>query len=275
MLPGVASGDVRAVHRARVATRRLRELVPVLQLAPDASRKLGKRLRDATRRLGTARELDVFEALLDELRESGRYPDGALQAVAADLRARRGVAGRVEGAVLVDKLRRLARKLDDVAGALEREGEGRPGARGWHWALEARVARRASNLVNAIDAAGAVYLPERLHAVRIAVKKLRYGIELSADARHASAEQDLRALRRWQELLGRLHDLQVLIDRVRQLPTPPSPLETTARHEQDALLAALERTCRHLHARYVRARPDMVALTDRYADRVVSARRAG
>ena len=41
-----------------------------------------------------------------------------------------------------------------------------------------RVARRAASLKAAIDEAGAVYLPERLHAVRIAVKKLRYAVEL-------------------------------------------------------------------------------------------------
>jgi CHAD domain-containing protein len=173
----------------------------------------------------------------------------------------------------MDKLRRLSRKLDDTAAALEREGEGRPGARGWRWALEARVARRASRFASAIDSAGAVYLPERLHAVRIAVKKLRYGVELSAEASGAKADSDLRALKRWQDLLGRLHDLQMLIDRVRHLQAALPPSETAARHEQDALLATLERTCRHLHARYVRVRPAMMALADRFAARAVPARR--
>jgi CHAD domain-containing protein len=259
-----------------VATRRLRELVPVLQLDPDVSHKIGKRLRTATRQLGRARELDVLDQLVGELRESGRYPDGALERVAADVRARQsGVHPGADAPRVVEKLRRLGRKLEAVAERLEREGEGRPGARGWRWALDARVARRGSNLASAIDAAGAVYLPERLHAVRIAVKKLRYGVELSADASHASADADLRDLKRWQELLGRLHDLQVLIDRVRRLQAALPPFEVTARRELDALLAALERTCRHLHARYVRARADMVALADRFAARAVAARRAG
>ena len=38
--------------RARVASRRLRELLPVLQLDGDARRKLGRRLRKVTARLG-------------------------------------------------------------------------------------------------------------------------------------------------------------------------------------------------------------------------------
>jgi CHAD domain-containing protein len=274
MLHGVESGDVRAVHRARVASRRLRELVPVLQLDPESSRKLGKRLREVTRQLGTARELDALGQLVGELQASKDYPAGALQRVAEDIRARRaGVRAGTDGAVQMDKLRRLSRKLDDAAAALEREGEGRPGARGWRWALEARVARRASRLASAIDSAGAVYLPERLHAVRIAVKKLRYGVELSAEASGAKADSDLRALKRWQDLLGRLHDLQMLLDRVRHLQAALPPSETASRHEQDALLTSLERTCRHLHARYVRVRPAMMALADRFAARTVPARR--
>src|SRR5437868_9932798 len=63
-------GDVKALHRTRVASRRLRELIPVLQLQPDIAKKLARRLRKVTERLGTARELDVTLLLIDELYES-------------------------------------------------------------------------------------------------------------------------------------------------------------------------------------------------------------
>ena len=65
MLPGIGAGDPRAVHRARVASRRLRELLPLLQLDGHAAQKLGKRLRKVTRWLGGARELDAILTLLD------------------------------------------------------------------------------------------------------------------------------------------------------------------------------------------------------------------
>ena len=67
------------------------------------------------------------------------------------------------------------------AKALKEPIHGRARA-GWQWAVEARVARRAAALKHAIDEAGSVYLPERLHAVRIALKKLRYGLELWLEA---------------------------------------------------------------------------------------------
>ena len=51
----------------------------------------------------------------------------------------------------------------------------------------------------AIVGAARVYLPERLHQVRIAVKKLRYALELLADSPAAKTTPELRALRRTQE----------------------------------------------------------------------------
>jgi len=58
-LHGVESGEVGAVHRVRVASRRLRELLPVLEIEQALARKLVRRLRKLTRRLGGVRDLDV------------------------------------------------------------------------------------------------------------------------------------------------------------------------------------------------------------------------
>jgi CHAD domain-containing protein len=276
VLRGVESGEIRAVHRARVATRRLRELVPVLRIESSLSRKLMKRLRKATRGLGAVRELDVLELLVDELRATGRYPDGALRRLEADARARRARLDLVaDGRDLGDRLRRLERRLAIVAEALERHEDPSSEVRGWRWALDARVARRAAALRSSVDAAGSVYVPERLHAVRIAVKKLRYAVELASDAGGGAAGRDLKSLERWQDLLGRLHDFQVLIERVHQIQAALPPFEGEARREQEELRVGLERTCRHLHARYVRERAAILELSDRLAARRLQARRAG
>ena len=57
-------GEVDAVHKARVATRRLREAVP-LTLARGRGKRLLRRLRKLTRALGPLRELDVALAGVD------------------------------------------------------------------------------------------------------------------------------------------------------------------------------------------------------------------
>ncbi len=98
MLHEMEEGGVRAVHQARVASRRLRELLPVLQLDPDVLRKLSRRLRKITGRLGTVRELDVLAGVLDELGKAGRHPQQALAQVAATIdEERRPEAGTASG----------------------------------------------------------------------------------------------------------------------------------------------------------------------------------
>ena len=66
-----------------------------------------------------------------------------------------------------------------------------------------------------------MYAPERLHAVRIAAKKLRYGLELAADSGLKQAAPHVRTIKRAQDMLGKLHDLQVLQTHVAAVQAEP------------------------------------------------------
>jgi CHAD domain-containing protein len=133
------------------------------------------------------------------------------------------------------------------------------------WAIDARVAQRSARLNEAMIAAGAVYLPERLHDVRIASKKLRYALELWERLRGERNTPPVRALKRVQALLGRMHDLQVLIERAREVQASLTPPSLSTWRELDELVVALEDMCRRLHARYVRERGALESLTRRAA----------
>ena len=269
MLHGVDADEVSAVHHARVASRRLRELLPILQLDSGVSERLGHRLRRATRRLGAIRELDVLLLLTEELRQSGKHSERALRLVAADVReARDRARGKLSGKRRSGELRRVARKLEKVGHQLEESERGPAGARAWRWVIAARVARRASTLKNAVEGAGALYLPERLHAARIAVKKLRYGMELATEAAGTAGGDDLRTLKRGQANLGRMHDLQVLIDRVRHIQMNLAPSEIVVSKDLDMLVIALDATCRRLHGRFVRDREALLEICRRLAARI-------
>jgi CHAD domain-containing protein len=290
VLSGVEAGDDRAIHKARVASRRLRELIPILQLDPRTARKLGRRLRKVTRRLGKIRELDVLLLLTDELHVSRPTHRDALRRVRDRIARERTDERRLlPERVPIDSLWRLARRLDRVADELrERESADRPERRGperarpMRWAIDARIAHRAARLARAVDAAGAVYLPERLHDVRIAVKKLRYALELRPADRDAPplARQDVRAtagkaartesrraalsvLKRAQTLLGRMHDLQILTDQVRGAQASLAPPTLNVWRGMDALVLALDEACRRLHARYVCERPGLEAALEK------------
>jgi len=266
----IHDGDVEALHRTRVASRRLRELLPVLE--PDAVRKLGSRLRKVTQRLGVVRELDVLTIVIEELRRDDRIASAALQLVDDAVAERR----EAEQARLVEKLpaarlERLARSLEKAASRLESiETRGTlprmPGPRrAWMWALEARVSHRAARALAAIDAAGVVYLPERLHGARIALKKLRYAMELLAELQGRRTTAGVATLKHAQDALGRLHDLEVLIDRTRSVQASIAPPDLTAWRQLGALVRALEDDCRQLHARYLRDRRRLVAIANRAA----------
>jgi CHAD domain-containing protein len=284
VLKDLDQGDVPALHQARVGSRRLRELMPILQLESGTARKLTRRLRKLTGRLGAVRELDVLVLLIDELHVSRRRGSSALGRVGVAISKSRDEARKKLFAhIPIAAMLRLARKLDRVVGDLQQTeaSSSKTAARSWRWAIEARVIRRASRLSHAMDAAGAVYLPERLHAVRIAVKKLRYTVELAAEASHVRHGADLRTLTRGQDLLGRMHDLQVLIDRVRQTQASLTPPSVTVWRDLDAVIISLEDDCRRLHARYMKMRPALEAVAGRRRDQPkapaarAQARRAG
>ena len=271
--PRVDAGNVEAVHRTRVASRRLRELIPLLALDADVARRLNRDLRKVTTQLGAVRELDVLMLLIEELGDSHQYSATALRTLRTTAaQARVSARQRLSAKLPTAKLKRLGRRLERVSKSLhgddltvERNRASGSGSRHvWFWALEARLAQRAARVRAAIERAGAVYVPEHLHRVRIAVKKLRYAAELSAGATHKRIATDIAALRAAQDSLGRLHDLEVLLSRAREAQALCPPDLTTWR-DLGALVHVVENDCRHLHARYMSDRTHLLTTANRMA----------
>jgi hypothetical protein len=114
----------------------------------------------------------------------------------------------------------------------------------------------------AIERAGGIYLPERLHRVRIEAKKLRYALELQRELTHSRSRTHLNRLKSQQDLLGRMHDLEILIDRTRAVQASLAPRHRRAMAELDALIRVLEDECREGHAAYMHTRPALLKLCD-------------
>ena len=262
-------GDVDALHGTRVASRRLRELLPVLRLDAPTTRKLNRRLRKVTKRLGAVRDVDVLMCLIEELHRDRRYSRNALQTVQFAVEEERKTAReRLDERLPPAKLQKVTRRLKRLTKQLQADDTsgreaGEPRVRkATLWALEARATRRATRVGEAIAAAGTVYVPAHLHHVRIALKKLRFALELKAEASLHSATREIAALKSAQDLLGRLHDRQVLIDRARKIQASRLVLDPVARNDLGSLVRMLERDCRTLHARYVRAASNLIAIAE-------------
>jgi CHAD domain-containing protein len=120
-----------------------------------------------------------------------------------------------------------------------------------------------------MENAGPLYVPERLHEVRISTKKLRYALEIAGDAGIPGAVPLIRILKRHQERLGHLHDLQMLLKHVRQ--TEASASAGTRVNDLTAYAHSLDRECRRLHADYVERRADLASVVENVRQNVVPA----
>jgi len=263
----VEQGSVEALHRTRVASRRLRELVALIPLDRASNRTLKRQLRKVTRQLGAVRELDVLVDLIDEFDRSRRYSPNVMATLRWTVdRTRATARARLTAKLPAGKLERLVNRLERAIDATSNDDGGREARarRQWQSALDARLARRAAGVRAAIDIAGALYAPEPLHHVRIALKKLRYAAELAQPARRRRLRADVADLKAAQDLLGRMHDYEVLIAAGRDLQASLDPPVLATWRELKRLVHDLEDDCRQMHARYMRDRSRLIAIADRF-----------
>ena len=247
-LPMAVEGEVESLHQCRVATRRLREVLPLCaaEVSPVTAGRARRRLRRVGRALGPVREADVALELVDRLSRQGVVPEAA----GGHLR-RHLVDERDEGREqMIDRLRsvntrKLERDLADIARLLGMRQQ----TDGWAYTLATRMGSRAQRLREAIGMAGPLYIADRVHAVRIAAKKLRYSLEFAVETREARVKGAVRQIKDVQETLGRLHDQDVLASLVRDLTSPHADQPWNG--DLEDVRQWLERECRELHGRYV------------------------
>lgn len=260
--PKALKGDGRGLHAVRVASRRLREALRLIDHPRRESRKLARELKRITRVLGPLRELDVSRALLGALAKSEPWLAPAAQLV--DVRLLE--IGAVRRARLTGRLRELDEKdlFDRIGHVLKRAHAGRRVSLDDRARIASLIAERAAGVRAAADAAGALYATEALHEVRIKTKKLRYALEVGRAARLAGAGPAATRLRRYQNLLGDLHDHQELSAHATRLQSR-LPLEDDDLGAISDLLVYVETQCRKLHAEFVSHRSALVGLADQLA----------
>jgi CHAD domain-containing protein len=264
-LEGARAGDVTAVHQARVASRRLREAIPVVGTVagPRLLRRATRRVRRLTQALGPVRELDVSLGLLDQVGSAQRGLADAIAATRALVSDERDARRRV-------MLSALRPAETDAAIAAVRDVRASAGDDdlSWRAVLSARITRRSQTLRSAVDEAGVMYGTEALHGVRIASKKLRYALELAGEARVAGVRRALLVLRDIQDLLGELHDRDVLGRFADEAASGGSPRLAS---REVRLVGVLQAECLAIHSRYLKLRGRVVVVADDAAGRVAPA----
>jgi CHAD domain-containing protein len=201
--------QVEAVHDLRVAMRRLRAALGLCGPALDGEEREAKQLQDA---LGDVRDAQLQIAWLGEaLLSATELPGGRARrrdALAALIEHRQDDLRRAEKRLL-EALRRWRETEPRLLGALETlDRKGKLGGR----RVRARVRRRLKTLRKRMRDAEGALRADVAHALRIAVKKLRYDAELVRPALQQQADAVLEAVEPLQELLGNLHDADVRLE---------------------------------------------------------------
>ncbi|MCG5054235.1 MAG: CHAD domain-containing protein [Myxococcales bacterium] len=215
-----------AVHDFRVASRRLAAALQATTAvlpggdAHRACKKLRKQVKRAFKRLGTLRDLEVIGALSDSF--STDTP--ALQDVAVTLAHEReeltvSALGRLRRRVLPKALRTLAL----VAPALDQELRLSPAA-------GPALAEMLSGELERVEHHVEALRPKRaqgFHALRLAMKKLRYTLEFlgALPGPHVRASQAIvKTARGFQDQLGLIQDHTVLLAHAKRLLSDPAAL---------------------------------------------------
>jgi len=212
---GVAAGsDPEYLHQLRVGTRRLRSALRAFHPLLKRRRALAmeRPFKDMMQTFGAARDWDVFCQALAEIE--------AAPALVRAARRRRGVAGRAARQLVssaafqlaqlgalrwlhADPWRSDAARAEPLAAFARRSLD----------RLHARLLKRARK----IDWRDV----ERRHAVRIAVKRLRYACDFFAPCfPHQAVSPLLGALSALQDTLGELNDIAVGRRLLDQLASP-------------------------------------------------------
>jgi CHAD domain-containing protein len=261
-LSGVRDGAANSVHDARIATRRIRELLHVEEDSSSTrADELRSRFKKTARALGRVRDADVRIEMLAALEE--RIPHAAPWLVTVRqaqernrLHLMRRLIKRLERSEIDGLIEHVAGRHGS-AGHLHRIALGALGGGRWRRNLTLTLARRAGVAADAIEHATGVYFPKRVHAARIALKKLRYAMETANDIGRDGLEAPLRDLKKGQDVLGDLHDRHTLIVELQPAEpgdgAPPDPFMPLVRQ-------VLEAEIEKLHARYIGRRERLLEI---------------
>lgn len=202
--PAAAAQDPDAIHDLRVASRRTRATLAEFHqsFGPQSWRSVKKRVRNITRHLGNARELDVNLELLDTVSSD---TDAAVIAFIRDrLEAHRGET--------VEDVHRAAQAVlstdfDELVDSLLNDY--RPTETCMlEWA-ETCLKRRLRKAKKAYARYRKRHAEEDLHALRVRFKKLRYATEIHGDLYGPLGKQLRRNFKTVQDELGVWNDYRV------------------------------------------------------------------
>ena len=212
--------DVECVHQARVVSRRLRSALRMFGgcFPPKKFKRWRNAVRDLTRHLGEARDLDVQVLFLESCvgalgPEERRMLRPGLVRLLLRLRQRREktqshVVKAIDAFERSGVLEELHAEAASTKFALERRQPAFGSAYVYDQAAK-HVDERLTELLPLQDALADIAAADRHHKLRIAAKRLRYTLEICDPAFDGALDAYVKHAKKLQTLLGELHDCDV------------------------------------------------------------------
>jgi len=209
-----AGSDEEALHDFRVALRRLRSVMQAFRPYIDhqVTKQLRRRLRDLARATNAARDTEVQIIWVEERRDQLTPMERVGAKWFLDQLAEKCEQEYDAGLQAIDRRfpktdRRVRRSLHAAAADPEGGSGEHPN---YALALEALIRDHTSTLEQRLLAVGGPVDEAAAHATRISAKRLRYLLEL-VEREVKPARKAITSLKNLQDILGDLHDAQVVI----------------------------------------------------------------
>ncbi len=204
---GAGSND-EALHDFRVALRRTRSTLRAFRpcLKGSVERKMEKRLRRLAHATNDARDAQVALRWVSEQRHAlGHRQRAAVDYLSKRLEDRRDAWAREQARVLA-RYGRASHKLVDRLQTYRGRIDASARSNTYASALAGGVAEHLASVREHVAAIRSSSDEENIHRARIEGKKLRYLLEPLRGHGHADAQQIVKSLKLFQDVLGELHD---------------------------------------------------------------------
>ena len=206
------SVDADSVHDLRVASRRAVSSILLLESVLKVNRpvKCRRRIKRLMKKLGQLRDVQVQISIVEKWKPTrlvAEFLDSLRQIEKDEGRAARKYLNASRRKKIRRSLKTLERKATPVlqsttAGTIKRRIEETLNERRVDLRM-ARVSLLPSN-------------PQKLHALRVAAKKLRYCLEAARPLVGAAPRTELQQLHWYQTRLGHMRDVQILNEKFQQ-----------------------------------------------------------
>ena len=210
------SDDIEGIHDMRVATRRLRSAVrdfkPFLDKKPLKNSK--EELKKIFNALGQARDQDVAIVALEELREKSngkKITNGIAELISERRKLRREANAGILGKLSVTAINELKENFT-VAVRKATESEDSDKAKSFAEAGREVIGERLKEFCELSENIYEPFIDKPLHKLRIAVKRLRYTIELYTVCWGEKLEPFADGLSDMQDHLGEVHDADIWLE---------------------------------------------------------------